>query len=271
MVPSRTRRTFAFAAANAVTLMLIGAVACAQQAAAPFQPYAWKNVVIRGGGFVDGLIFSTAQKGLVYARTDVGGAYRSDNAGEHWIPITDFVDRRNSSFTGIESLALDPNDPNKVYAAAGLYSADWGGPSAIMRSSNKGRTWQGTIMPFKMGGNDDGRNCGEKLAVDPNLGTILFFGSRRAGLWQSKDSGANWTHVDSFPIKDLVPQPWQKVQRHSGHLRRRRPGAHRNRLQPLPLNGRRSHLDSRCRNTEDHVPQPRRHRSFRPDLFHLHQ
>jgi photosystem II stability/assembly factor-like uncharacterized protein len=210
MIHPLTRRTSTFVAANALALLL-AAVVCAQQPVAPFQPYVWKNVVIRGGGFVDGLIFSTAQKGLVYARTDVGGAYRSDNAGERWIPITDFVDRNNSSFTGIESLALDPNDPNKVFVAAGLYTADWGGPSAIMRSSNKGRTWQGTIMPFKMGGNDDGRNCGERLAVDPNLGAVLFFGSRRAGLWQSKDSGVNWTQVDSFPIKDLVPAPWQKA------------------------------------------------------------
>jgi photosystem II stability/assembly factor-like uncharacterized protein len=212
MIHPVARRTSAFIAATNLALLLSGA-ACAQQpSTASFQPYVWKNVVIRGGGFVDGIIFSTAQKGLVYARTDVGGAYRSDNAGEHWVPITDFVDRKNSSFTGIESLALDPNDPGKVYVAAGLYTADWWkGPSAIMRSSNKGRTWQGTIMPFKMGGNDDGRNCGERLAVDPNLGSILYFGSRRAGLWQSKDSGANWTHVDSFPIKDLVPEPWQKA------------------------------------------------------------
>jgi photosystem II stability/assembly factor-like uncharacterized protein len=174
-------------------------------------PYVWKNVIIRGGGFVSGIVFSPAQKGLVYARTDVGGAYRSDDAGEHWTPITDGFGREESSYDGIESLAVDPTDANRVYLAAGMYSADWGGPAAILRSSDKGKTWKISPLPLKMGGNDDGRNCGEKLAVDPNRPSVLYFGSRKAGLWRSADSGATWAKVESFPVKDKVSGPWQQV------------------------------------------------------------
>jgi hypothetical protein len=36
--------------------------------------YRWDNVKIGGGGFVSAIITSPAQKDLVYARTDVGGA-----------------------------------------------------------------------------------------------------------------------------------------------------------------------------------------------------
>jgi photosystem II stability/assembly factor-like uncharacterized protein len=167
-------------------------------------PYAWKNVIIRAGGFVSGLVFSETQKGLVYARTDVGGAYRSDDAGEHWIPLTDRFGRDDSTYLGIESIALDPEDPNKLYMAEGMYSASWGGPSAIFRSNDKGKTFQKAPMPFKMGGNDNGRGVGERLAVDPNLPSVLYFGSRQAGLWKSTDSAATWKHVDSFPVKDKV-------------------------------------------------------------------
>jgi photosystem II stability/assembly factor-like uncharacterized protein len=177
----------------------------------PSVPYRWRNVVIKGGGFVSGLVFSTTRKGLFYARTDVGGAYRSDNAGETWIPLTDQFGREESSYLGIESLALDPNDGNKLYMAAGMYSADWGGPAAIFRSNDQGRTWQKTPMPFKMGGNDDGRGVGERLAVDPNLGSILYFGSRKAGLWKSVDAGVTWAHVDSFPVQAKVPGVGEKT------------------------------------------------------------
>ncbi len=167
-------------------------------------PYVWKSVIIRAGGFISGLVFSENDKGLVYARTDVGGAYRSDDSGEHWIPLTDRFGRDEAGYLGIESIALDPEDPNKLYLAEGMYSGDWGGPAAIFRSDDKGKTFQKSPMTFKMGGNDNGRGCGERLAVDPNLGSILYFGSRKAGLWRSVDSGATWSHVDSFPVKDKV-------------------------------------------------------------------
>lgn len=208
------RECKAYLAARALLVTtVLGLPAMCQVATAPTptQLYQWRNVAIRGGGFVSGIQFSKKEKGLVYARTDVGGAYRSDDAGDRWRPITDFFSRKDSSYTGIESIAADPSDGNKVYLAAGLYSGDWGGPSAIFRSADKGRSWRKTPMTFKMGGNDDGRNCGEKLAVDPNLGSTLYFGSRRAGLWKSADSGATWAQVDSFPVKTTVTGPWDKV------------------------------------------------------------
>lgn len=49
-------------------------------------PYVWNNLPIGGSGFVSGLVFSKTEPGLLYARTDVGGAYRWDvkkNAGFH--------------------------------------------------------------------------------------------------------------------------------------------------------------------------------------------
>jgi len=177
----------------------------------PAVPYRWRNVAIHAGGFVSGIVFSTTEKGLVYARTDVGGAYRSDDAGEHWIPLTDRFGREDATYLGIESIGLDPQDVNKVYLAAGMYSADWGGPAAIFRSNDKGRTFEMTPMPFKMGGNDDGRGCGERLAVDPNLGSVLYFGSRKAGLWKSSDSGVTWAHVDSFPVQAKVTGPGENT------------------------------------------------------------
>jgi hypothetical protein len=157
-------------------------------------PYHWRNVFIGGGGFVTGLITQPQTGDNFYARTDVGGAYRWDAVARRWLPLTDSF--AAVDFTGIESVALDPKDTNCVYLAAGLYS---GSRAAIFRSDNQGRTWQRTEVPFKMGGNESGRFNGERLVVNPNDGNILFFGSRRDGLWKSPDRGETWSRVTTFP------------------------------------------------------------------------
>jgi photosystem II stability/assembly factor-like uncharacterized protein len=162
--------------------------------------YNWKNVVILGGGFVSGIIFSPVEKDLIYARTDVGGAYRWNQADKSWLPINDDLGR--DANLGIESLAADPVDGSKVYLAAGTYTGSWAGNGAILRSNDRGNTWKKTDMPFKMGGNEDGRSNGERLAIDPNLTSVLFFGSRKNGMWKSTDSGESWDKVGGFSASD---------------------------------------------------------------------
>ena len=161
----------------------------------PLEPYVWHNVVIGGGGFVTGIIFHPRQKGLMYARTDVGGAYRWDDAMQQWVPITDWIGAEDANLTGIESVAVDPSDPNRVYLAAGTYTR---GEAAILASDDRGRTFRQTDVPFKMGANETGRFNGERLAVDPNDGRILFFGSREDGLWRSADRGVTWQKLADF-------------------------------------------------------------------------
>ena len=127
-------------------------------AAAAATGYTWGNVEIAGGGFVPGIIFNPSEKDLVYARTDIGGAYRRDNTTQRWIPLTDSVGWTDWSYNGILSLATDPVDTHRVYLAAGTYSNEWDpNNGAILRSADKGASWQRTVLPFKIGGNMPGR------------------------------------------------------------------------------------------------------------------
>ncbi len=183
-------------------LLLAATLALTKPDKVATKPYQWKSVSIVAGGFVSGILFHPKQKGLAYCRTDIGGAYRWDSREKHWIPLQDWLTKPDWNLYGIESIGLDPSDPKRLYLACGTYTNDWAGNGAILRSDDQGRTFQRTDLPFKNGGNEDGRSIGERLAVDPNDGRTLFFGTRNNGLWISHDLGATWSQSTSFPVRE---------------------------------------------------------------------
>ncbi|WP_051963086.1 Ig-like domain-containing protein [Deinococcus misasensis] len=179
------------------------------------QKYRWQNVEIVGGGFVPGIIFNPKEKDLIYARTDIGGAYRWDKTTNRWIQLLNWVGADDWGLSGVDSLATDPVDPNRVYLAVGTYTNDWDpNNGAILRSSDRGQTWQKTDLPFKVGGNMPGRGMGERLAIDPNKNSTLYFGARSGnGLWRSTDYGVTWSQVSAFPNPgNYIPVPGDAYQ-----------------------------------------------------------
>lgn len=172
--------------------------------------YSWKNARIDGGGFVPGIVFNRKEKNLAYARTDIGGAYRWQESTKTWTPLLDSVGWDDWGHTGVVSLASDSVDPNKVYAAVGTYTNSWDPTNgAIMRSADRGASWQKTNLPFKLGGNMPGRGMGERLAIDPNRNSVLYLGAPSGkGLWRSTDSGVTWSQVGNFPnVGNYVQDP----------------------------------------------------------------
>ena len=173
-------------------------------------PYNWKSVQIVGGGFVDGFVFHPTAKDVSYARTDIGGAYRRDPRTRRWEPMLDWVSYADLNLMGVESIAVDPSDPSKVYLACGTYTAADVPDGAILRSSDQGHSFQRTNVPIKFGGNEAGRGNGERMAVDPNDGRILFLGTRKSGLWTSTDGAVTWSRVNSFP-SDVLQLPAEEA------------------------------------------------------------
>jgi photosystem II stability/assembly factor-like uncharacterized protein len=169
------------------------------------QPYTWKSVQIVGGGFVDGIVFHPTAKGVRYARTDMGGAYRWNELTRRWDPLLDWVSYEDLNLMGVESIAVDPADPDRVYLACGTYTNPGTPDGAILRSKDRGNTFERTNVPFKFGGNEDGRGNGERLSVDPNDGNVLYLGTRHVGLWRSTDGAVTWNKVETFP--DVTEAP----------------------------------------------------------------
>lgn len=163
--------------------------------------YQWKTVAMGGGGFVSAIIPSKNEQGLVYARTDVGGAYRWDKHQSQWIPLLDWVSDQETGILGVESLALDPQIASRVYMLAGISYFN-GGKTYLLRSNDYGKTFSITDVTrqFKAHANGMGRQTGEKLQVDPVNSNLLYVGTRWNGLFKSTDAGASWMHLNSLKV-----------------------------------------------------------------------
>ncbi|MDG5816351.1 hypothetical protein QA601_14745 [Chitinispirillales bacterium ANBcel5] len=158
--------------------------------------FKWGTVTMGGGGFVSAIITCKTEPNNIWARTDVGGAYRWNEENQLWVPVTDWIGPENMGLFGIDALAIDPQNPNRIYMFAG--TDYWNeGLTMILRSDDYGETFDtiDVTSQFKTHGNGYGRQNGERLAVDPNNSDILFVGTRDDGLWRSIDRGNTWSQV----------------------------------------------------------------------------
>ncbi|MES2349965.1 MAG: dockerin [Pseudomonadota bacterium] len=172
-------------------------------AARPVTPTRWASVKFGGGGYVPGLIYHPTSPDVLYARTDVGGAYRWDASTKAWVALTDMLSGSEEFYHGSETMALDPNDDKRVYMSAGLYLND-GRNARLYISTDRGDNWQHVDLPFPAGGNAQGRAVGERLMVDPNKPSILFYATRANGLWKSTDYGQTWNQLQSLASHNMT-------------------------------------------------------------------
>jgi len=158
-------------------------------------------VAIGGGGYVTSIIASPTEPNVFYAKTDVGGIFRWNEITQDWTPLFAWVANDQTSYMGTESFAIDPTSPNKHYALAGTSYWD-GGKTAILKSTDYGNSYSITNVTslFKANGNGSDRQKGETLVVDSGNPNILYCGARYyVGLFKSKDAGATWNKVATFP------------------------------------------------------------------------
>jgi photosystem II stability/assembly factor-like uncharacterized protein len=191
------QRVWTWIAAAACAALPLGAFTHSPEA---WQHYRFRNVRIIAGGFITGFVAHPRDPDVIYVRTDIGGAYRWDADQDYWTPLTDFISPSTWDWSGTESIALDPNDPDKLYLAVGMYTASWSMNGGFLVSNDRGRHFMLYTAPFQMGSNENGRNAGERLAVNPFKPNELYFGTRLNGLWKSEDYAQTWTQVASFPI-----------------------------------------------------------------------
>ena len=161
--------------------------------------YRWASVPFGAGSFVSGLCFHPRERGLLYARSDVGGIYRNEPATGQWTPLLDGLGMADAELMSVLSLALDPNDADRVYAACGARTDEWARKGALLISTDRGRSWAIRDLDVKLGGREHGGGTGERLQVDPHLPTLLLLGTTRDGLLRSTDRGQSFQPLSFSP------------------------------------------------------------------------
>ncbi|HSW29830.1 MAG TPA: hypothetical protein VLH75_10150 [Longimicrobiales bacterium] len=173
----------------------------------------WRFVGLPNSGAIGEMAVHPGDPDLVYAaalgspfgRNPERGVYRSRDGGDTWERVLFLNDS-----TGAVSLALNPTDPNEIYA--GMWRAErkpWtlisgsleGG---IYKSTDGGDTW--TKLS---GGLPQGLVGRVGLAIspaNPRRVWAMVDAEPGNGLWRSDDAGATWTFLTGDDA--LAGRPW---------------------------------------------------------------
>jgi hypothetical protein len=201
------------------------------------QSYTWRNVEIGGCGFVTGTVFHPTEPGLVYARTDVGGAYRLDSTTEpldrpqrrhrrhqQRVPAPRSADHRPRSERRQPRLYR-----HRPICRHGKLEAEF--PHLPFHQPRA--TWTYTTPGFKMAGNGEGRGTGERMAVDPSTAPSSSSAPTTSA------SGAAPTMARAGHVYRISPAP------HQPEFPALRPASHAPRPEPPRL----------CRRQHTHRPE----------------
>ncbi|HTQ81385.1 MAG TPA: glycosyl hydrolase [Thermoanaerobaculia bacterium] len=181
----------------------------------------WENVGLKTSEHIgkivvdprDSRVVYVAAQGPLWAAGGERGLYKTADGGKTWKRSL-FV----SDNTGVTDIAMDPQNPDVLYAASyqrrrHVWTLIDGGPeSAIYKSTDAGATW--TKLGKGLPKEDTGRIG---LAVSPMKPQVVYAiveaAGKASGFYRSADGGANWEkrnkRIASSPqyYQELFPDP----------------------------------------------------------------
>lgn len=119
-----------------------------------------------------------AATGAFYAPGTPGGVYRSVDGGAHW--------RVLQSGKVVNSLVIDPRDPDTLYVGCGESGGRYAG---VLKSTDGGLTWVEKSYGIPQG------SAIMKMGIDPEDHCVVYAATFDRGIYRSRDRGEYWTRL----------------------------------------------------------------------------
>jgi photosystem II stability/assembly factor-like uncharacterized protein len=144
-----------------------------------------------------------AALGHLWGANPERGVYKTTDGGKTWSQVLKINDD-----TGVSDIAMDPESPDTLYAAAyerrrTPYGYNGGGPdSAIYKTIDGGASWKKLTkgLPYENGG-ETGRIGLDIYRKDPNI-VYALVQHEKGGIYRSEDKGETWKKMS-----DTNPRP----------------------------------------------------------------
>jgi photosystem II stability/assembly factor-like uncharacterized protein len=166
----------------------------------------WQNLGLKKSEHIGRVVVDPRDSKVVYVAAEGPlwgpggdrGLYKSTDGGKNWKAVLTI-----SENTGVVDVAIDPSNPDIVYAAAyqrrrHVFTLIDGGPeSAIYKSSDAGATWN--KLKSGLPTVDMGRIGLAVSAVDPSVVYATIEATDgKGGIFRSNDRGATWERQNEF-------------------------------------------------------------------------
>ena len=139
------------------------------------------------GGRTRQLVFHPTNPAIMYVAAVAGGVWKSTNGGASWDQLTDLAIPN----IAVNSLAIDPKNPNILYAGTGegFFNGDSVRGAGIFKTTDGGATW--TQLASTANSNFFYVN---DIVISTRASTRLW-AATRTGVWRSTNGGGTWTRV----------------------------------------------------------------------------
>ena len=153
------------------------------------------------GGRIRTILIHPTLPNLMWIGSVSGGIWRTDNAGDSWYPVDDFM-----ANLAVTSIVMDPTNSFIMYAATGEGFGNIDGlqGAGIFKSTDVGNTWNqlsSTDNPQFLFVN--------RLSHHPSLTNILL-AATNTGVYRTVDGGNSWAktlNVVATQVKYLLNNP----------------------------------------------------------------